>query len=166
MELQLNYKQSCKASGIKNNIIIFTILFFWNFVIAHAMIVVLPTKEQALLILPVFGRLNSPRHFSLLTNWEAFVPWMCQNRSTSDSEAENRKIPAFFSFSSNQTTKLNSRGHGTPPKKTLFENFWILLANCQEMNTATTWGKKHASQKQDPCCVTQSELGVVLPPPA
>lgn len=63
MELQLNYKQSCKASGIKNNIIIFTILFFWNFVIAHAMIVVLPTKEQALLILPVFGRLNSPRTF-------------------------------------------------------------------------------------------------------
>lgn len=49
--LQLNYKQSCKANKIKNINIVF-MMFFWYLIIAHSMIIVLPTPEQALLNFP------------------------------------------------------------------------------------------------------------------
>lgn len=91
--------KAAKPVELKTIIIIFTILFFWNFIIAHSVIAVLPTPEQALLILPVFGRLNSPRTFLSFNQLGSLlspnVPklkqlWLC--------EAENRKILVLSFF--------------------------------------------------------------------
>lgn len=58
-------------------------LFFWNLIVPHSMITVLPTPEHFLLNSAYLGALVLAEHFSSHVSWEACRPPACQDRSTS-----------------------------------------------------------------------------------